>query len=257
MTDENEQLVLQSTEGQVRLLTLNRPEKSNALSTELVAALSTLLAEAEGDSEINVVVITGAGKSFSAGLDLESLATWTIEQKTEYLGSVFQLFRRIWSLSQPVIAAVNGPAIAGGFDLAAFCDIRLASRRALFGQAEVKLGLTQIVYPLYKTIGLARAKELALTGDNISADEAYRIGLANHLCEPDELMARTMELAGTMAGRPRNALIETKRLTRELIDKDTATAFREMAATIIRCLATDEHKETVAEYYDAVRNRGR
>src|SRR5512143_3072082 len=116
-------------------------------------------------------------------------------------------------------------AIAGGFDLAAFCDIRLAAKEAIFGQAEINIGLTQIIHPLYKSIGLARAKELAMTGQNISADEAFRIGLVNHVYPREELMPRAKELATVLASKPRGALFATKRLTRELIDLDTNTAF--------------------------------
>ena len=124
--------------------------------------------------------------------------SWTADEKLAYLGTVTPLFMSVWSLPQPVIAAVNGPAIAGGFDLAAFCDIRLAAREALFGQAEINIGLTQIIHPLYKTIGLARAKELAMTGRNITAEEAYRIGLVNHVYAREELR-RARDGAGPRA----------------------------------------------------------
>ena len=164
----------------VLTLTLDRPEKSNTLHPEMVAQLSEAIKKAEADRGVAAVVITGAGRSFCAGLDLELLLRWNIEEKLGYLDRVTTLFRLVWTMPQPVIAAVNGPAIAGGFDLAAFCDIRLASTRAVFGQAEINIGLTQIIHPLYKSIGLARAKELAMTGRNIPADEAYRIGMVGH-----------------------------------------------------------------------------
>jgi enoyl-CoA hydratase len=162
----------------------------------------------------------------------------------------------VWTLPQPVIAAVNGAAIAGGFDLAAFCDIRLAAPEAIFGQAEINIGLTQIIHPLYKTIGLAQAKELAMTGQNISAEEAYRIGLVNHVYPREELMTRAMEMAETLASKPRNALFETKRLTRELIDLDTNRALEEMGSTFRRCLESDEHRKRVAEVYASLKKRG-
>jgi enoyl-CoA hydratase/carnithine racemase len=160
-------------------------------------------------------------------------------------------------LPQPVIAAVNGPAIAGGFDLAAFCDIRLAASEAIFGQAEINIGLTQIIHPLYKSIGLARAKELAMTGQNISADEAFRIGLVNHVYPREELMARAMELAGVLASKPRDALFATKRLTRELIDLDTNTALDEIGKTFRECVASDEHNRRLAEVYESLKKRHR
>lgn len=251
-----ETLVTTEREGRIITLTLNRPDKSNSLHPDLVSQLSTELKEAEGDSGISAVVLTGAGRSFCAGLDLELLVSWTTEEKLAYLRTVTGIFRQVWTLPQPIIAAVNGPCIAGGFDLAAFCDIRLAAREAIFGQAEINLGLTQIIHPLYKSIGLARAKELAMTGQNITAEEAYRIGLVNHVYSSEELMPRALELARVLAAKPRNALIETKRLTRELIDMDTRSALDEISDTFRRCLESDEHRNRVAEVYASLKKRG-
>ena len=250
-----EPLVLSRREGAVLTLTLNRPDKSNSLHPDLVKQLSAALKGAEADNALSVVVITGAGNSFCAGLDLELLVSWTTEQKLAYLERATRVFRRVWSLPQPVIAAVNGPAIAGGFDLAAFCDIRLAAKEAIFGQAEINIGLTQIIHPLYKSIGLARAKELAMTGQNISADEAFRIGLVNHVYPREELIPRAMELAAVLASKPQGALFATKRLTRELIDLDTNTALDEINKTFRRCLTSDEHRRRVAEVFANLKRR--
>jgi enoyl-CoA hydratase len=248
MPNSQHKFVLAEVREGVLTLTLNRPEKSNAFHPVLVRQLSHFVREAYDDPDVMVIVITGAGRSFSAGLDLDLLQTWGAVEKLEYLASAMALFRNVWGAPQPVIAAVNGPAIAGGFDLAAFCDVRLAAPEAVFGQSEINLGLVQIVHPLYKTIGLGRAKELALTGENITADEAYRIGLVNHVYPRDELMDRAMRLARVMAAKPRRALFETKRLTRELIDKDTSDALDEVEATFCRCLNTDEHHERLESY---------
>lgn len=250
-----EPLVLSHREGAVLTLTLNRPGKSNSLHPDLVDRLSAALKGAEGDNDIGVVVITGAGRSFCAGLDLELLLGWSTDQKLAHLEAVTGIFRLLWSSSQPVIAAVNGPAIAGGFDLAAFCDIRLAAKEAIFGQAEINIGLTQIIHPLYKSIGLARAKELAMTGQNISADEAFRIGLVNHVYPREELMTRAMEMAALLASKPRGALFETKRLTRELIDLDTNTALDEIGKTFRELVASDEHRRRVAEVLEGLKKK--
>jgi enoyl-CoA hydratase/carnithine racemase len=250
-----QKLILARREGAILTLTLNRAEKSNSLHPDLVKQLSSALKSAEADTALSVVVITGAGSSFCAGLDLELLVSWSAEQKLAYLDTVTRVFRRVWSLPQPVIAAVNGAAIAGGFDLAAFCDIRLAAKEAIFGQAEINIGLTQIVHPLYKSIGLARAKELAMTGQNISADEAFRIGLVNHVYPSDELMPRAMEMAVVLASKPRNALFATKRLTRELIDLETDAALDEIGKTFRRCLASEEHRQRVAAVYESLKSQ--
>jgi enoyl-CoA hydratase len=253
MAGTNQPLVLTRREGPILVVTLNRPDKLNALHPDLVSELSAALADAEGASSLNVLVVTGAGRAFSAGLDLELLLKWGVQEKVDYLDTVLRIFHRIWGMPQPVIAAVNGPAIAGGFDLAAFCDIRIAGKDAVFGQAEINLGLVQVIHPLYKTIGLARAKELALTGENIPADEAYRIGLVNHVYENEDLMPKALELARKLASKPRGALLETKRLTRDLISMDLEGALREISGSLRRCLESKEHRERVKEVYSKVK----
>jgi len=248
-------MVLSERNETVLKLTLNRPDKRNSLHPDLVRELSRALEEANSDDQLAAVLITGAGKSFCAGLDLGLLVQWSAEEKLAYLEKVTSIFAQLWKLRQPTIAVVNGPAIAGGFDLAAFCDIRLASTDAVFGQAEINLGLVQIIHPLYKSIGLARAKELAMTGQNISAEEAYRIGLVNHLYAPEELMPSAEKLAELLATRPRRALFETKRLTRELIDLDTDKALSEIGRTFIALLESEEHKKRLAELYASLRKQ--
>jgi enoyl-CoA hydratase len=251
MSAEN-QFVLAEQQNAILTLTLNNPQKSNSLHPELVKQLSAKLKAAKRETSVNVVIITGAGKHFCAGLDLALLINWTKKETKKYLKTVTRLFRQIWELPQPVIAAVNGAAIAGGFDLAAFCDIRLAAREAIFGQAEINIGLTQIIHPLYKTIGLASAKELAMTGQNISAAEAYRIGLVNHLYEGEQLLEEARKLAEVLSAKPRQALVETKRLTRELIDLDTKRAQQEINKAIRRGLKSKEHRERVAAVYEKI-----
>ena len=252
---DNHFFILDERDEAVITLTLNNPEKSNALHPDLVSQLSTLLEEIAESDEINAVIITGAGKHFCAGLDLSLLMNLAEEEKAVYLRHVTGIFDKIWTLPQPVIAAVNGAAIAGGFDLAAFCDIRLAARGAIFGQAEINVGLVQIIHPLYKTIGLARAKELAMLGEPITAEEAYRIGLVNHLYERDELMMQAQQMARKLAAKPRQTLFETKRLTRELIDMDTKAALEEIRATLRRCFNSEEHKTRVAEVLAGLKKR--
>jgi enoyl-CoA hydratase len=248
-------LLLTERQDAILLVTLNRPEKRNSLRPELVRDLSALLSEAAIDASLNVVVITGAGTTFCAGIDLNQLLSLGAEEKVAYLGSFISLCRQIFTLPQVVIAAVNGPAMAGGFDLAAFCDIRVCSPGAKFAQTEVLLGITQMVYPLYKIIGLGRAKELAMTGESISAEEAYRIGLVNHIYPVEELMDQAMKLAALLASRPREALFETKRLSRDLIEMDTETAFRRMVDAISERLRSEEHQREVEKYVERLRRK--
>jgi len=137
----------------VLLITLNRPEKRNSLHPDLIRDLARTLTQTRDDESLNVVVITGAGPSFCAGMDLIHLLSLDdAEDKVAYLQTAFALFQQLYTLSQPVIAAINGPAMAGGFDLAAFCDLRLCAPEAKFAQTEVLLGLTQIMYPLFSSV---------------------------------------------------------------------------------------------------------
>lgn len=232
----------------VLLVTLNRPEKRNALHPDLIVELIEKLDEVAGDPTVNVIVITGAGSSFCAGLDLTFLLSQEYEGKIAYLETVFTMFQQIYTQPQPVIAAINGPAMAGGFDLAVMCDFRLCSPSATFAQTEILLGLTQMIFPLYKIIGLGRAKELAMTGETINADDAHRMGLVNQVCSPEELFDRAILLAETLARRPRQALFETKRLAQELIDLDTPSAFRRMGKAIRERLRSEEHQQMAKEF---------
>jgi enoyl-CoA hydratase len=240
-------MLLTERQGKILLLTLNRPDKRNALHPDLVVEMLATLEATANDNALQVVVITGAGQAFCAGLDLEHTLGKT-QQPGSKFGIVFDLFHRIYTLPQPVIAAINGPAIAGGFDLAQFCDLRLCAPHAVFSQAEINLGLTQMMYPLYKTIGIARAKELAMTGAMIDAEEAYRLGFVNHIYPSDELMNEAMKLAETLAAKPREALFETKRLSRELLEMNYDEAIERQLRAIRERLQSDEHRQTLAAY---------
>jgi enoyl-CoA hydratase/carnithine racemase len=240
-------LLIEREPGVLRL-TLNRPDKRNSLHPELLKILTTEFTQVAADPQISVVVLTGAGSSFCAGLDLQHLLSLDTAGKVAYMRQLFDLFERMYMLPQPIIAAINGPAMAGGFDLAAFCDLRLCVPTAKFAQTEILLGITQIPFPLYESIGVTRAKELAFTGEAISAEEAYRIGFVNHVYQPEDLLTEALKLADKLAARPRQTLFATKRLSRELLDADTATAFRRMFEAISERLQAEEHQQKVVGY---------
>ena len=239
----------------VLLLTLDRAEKRNALHPQLIVELSQAFFEADRNDSIRAIVLTGAGTSFCAGLDLAHLVTLDADGKTLYVSAFFELFQRISAAKQPVVAAVNGPAWAGGFDLAAVCDLRLCSAQATFAQPEVRLGLTQMMYPVYKVIGLGRATELALTGEAISADEAYRIALVSRVCRTEDVAEEAMRLAQQLASLPNEALFATKRLSHELIELDTKSAFTRMVDAIRERLRSDEHRAAVEKYVARLTSR--
>ncbi len=174
-------------------VTVNRPDKLNALNRKTMAELEQAVAEAAEDDTVHALVITGSGdKAFVAGADISELKTLGAVEAKEFALRGQAVFNRIERLAKPVVAAVNGFALGGGCELAMACHIRIASSHAVFGQPEVKLGLipgyagTQ---RLPRLVGRGRALEILLTGRNVAADEAARIGLANAVVDPGELVA--------------------------------------------------------------------
>jgi enoyl-CoA hydratase len=183
-------LLTEDTEG-VRWITVNRPEKLNALNGATLAELDHAVAAAGRDDTVQAVVLTGAGeKAFVAGADIAELNTLGPVAAKEFALRGQTVFNRIERLNKPAIAAVNGFALGGGCELSMSCHLRIASSNAIFGQPEVKLGLipgyagTQ---RLPRLVGKGRALELLMTGRNVGAEEAERIGLVNAVCRPDEL----------------------------------------------------------------------
>ncbi|MBE8539321.1 enoyl-CoA hydratase-related protein [Geoglobus acetivorans] len=187
-------------DGDVAILTLNRPEKLNALDSKTRMELKQALDEVE--QKARVLIITGSGKAFAAGADINELLQRTSLDSMEAAKLGSELFNRIEELDIPVIAAINGYALGGGCELAMACDIRIASRRAKFGQPEINLALipgaggTQ---RLPRLVGIGMAKKLILTGEIIDAETALRIGLVEEVVEEDRLMDRAAEIAEKIA----------------------------------------------------------
>jgi enoyl-CoA hydratase len=189
----------------VEIITLNRPKVLNALNAQTLDELTAALDAVAADPDVRVVILTGAGeKSFVAGADINELAVQTPVGGRDHARRGQRLFDRIERLGKPVIAAVNGFALGGGCELAMACTMRLAADTARFGQPEINLG----IIPGYagsqrlpRLVGRGRAQELLLTGDMISADEAYRIGLANRVVPAAQLMDEARKLAHALAAK--------------------------------------------------------
>lgn len=192
----------------VAVVTLNRPEKRNALSIALRNEIDQCLRELEADDGVSAVVVTGTGPAFCAGFDTTEFAADKIQAVEE---SSNRYHRRLVQFGKPLVAAVNGPALGGGLDLAVLCDVRVAAEGAAFAHPEIKFGAPVLFGPLREIIGGGLARELCLTGRRIDSQEALRIGLVNKVVPADRLLDEALAVATTIAEAPRPALQATKR----------------------------------------------
>jgi enoyl-CoA hydratase len=246
-------LVQSERRESVALLTLNRPDALNALSPELLEALSGRLAEVEADSKLRALVVTGAGRAFVAGADITVMTKMTPLEATAFSKNAHEIFERLENLPIPTIAAVNGFALGGGCELALACDWIYASAKARFGQPETKLGLIPGfggTSRLVRRVGLAHAKELIMVGDPIKADEAARIGLANRVCEPEELMEVAIGAGQAIAERGPVAIRTAKLVMQQGQDADvrTAHALEQQAFGLV--FATDDRIEGTTAFVE-------
>lgn len=203
--------VARSDEG-FATLTLDRPEKLNTLSNELRREMVAAIASLESEPNVRVLILTGSGRAFSAGMDLDEWAVTTELAAGAYDNDPVKALR---SFSGPVIGAINGLAVTGGFEMALACDLLVASTNARFADTHAHVGLLPGwggSVRMARLIGLNRAKELALTGRFLAADEALSWGLVNHLVAPDELIPKAEELARDMAAAVPGTLNDYKRL---------------------------------------------
>lgn len=234
----NFRTVLYSESAGIATITLNRPDKRNAISYELIDDVTAALKQAAESSAL-VVIMTGAGSAFCAGMDLENLKQLlgrSPEQNLKDSQTMAGLFRSLYDCPKPTIAAVNGPAIAGGTGLATLCDFTLAVPEAKFGYTEVRIGFVPGIVSSYLVaiVGEKRARHLLLTGRVFGADEAYRFGLVNEIVAPDQLMIRAHALAAELMLNSPNSLRATKALlssyTKDQLDKQLELAIHENAA---------------------------
>ena len=193
----------------IGIITLNRPEKRNAISIQMRQEISACIHNWKTSKKIDAVILTGTAGTFSAGFDLnefnqQAFATSVFESSAKY-------HRDIWNFPKPVIAAINGPALGGGMDLATFCDIRICSESAVFGHPEIKFGGPPLFTPLRWIIGNGLARDLCLTGRRIDAQEAYRIGLVSEVVKDDTLLERALTIGKMILEAPSETLQFTKK----------------------------------------------
>lgn len=209
----------------VGTITLDRPEKRNALSTELFEEMTEALQAWRRDDAVSVVVVTGTEELFSAGLDLETMDWPSDAARLRWYDATYYGYLELLEYPKPTIAAVAGPTFGGGCDIAVFCDLRIASENARFGFPQVRFGLTPFVDPLMRIIGQSQAKLLVLTGRRIDVNEALRIGLVDQIAPSGALLATARELALEIASTHVETVVRCTEMIRRSPAMDPMAAY--------------------------------
>lgn len=255
------EMILKSQDGAVLTIMLNQPEKRNPVSDQaMVEALCLAFGEADADLNVRCVILTGAGSAFSSGGDLKAMKAGVglrtalpAQTRRNYKTGIQRLPLMFEALEVPVIAAVNGPAIGAGCDLACMCDIRIAGESAKFAESFVKLGIVPGdggAWLLPRAIGFSRATELALTGDMLSAQEALACGLVSRVVPDDALLSEARRIADKIAANPPHAVRMTKRLLREAHTASLANILDMSAAMQAIAHATKDNDEAIDAFIE-------
>lgn len=249
-------VLLVEKSGGIATITLNRPEALNALNAELRDAIERAFRDLAKDSEVRVAILTGAGRAFTAGIDLKELSSARIERSG---AADYDMISAIRDFEAPLIGAVNGHAITGGFELALACDLLIASENAVFADTHARVGIVPgwgLSQRLPRLIGIARAKELSLTGNFIGAEQAERWGLVNRVVPAHELMPACRQLALDMLSCDPPSL----RRYKQMIDRGYAGTFADGMALeqrISREHLADVTSEAIAARRAGIQDRGR
>ena len=248
-------------EGPVAVLTVNRPEARNALNgEELYALFEQHCAALQADMTVGCAILTGAGTAFSAGGDVKAMRDRAGmfgggpgEIRARYDTGIQRIPRALWELEVPLIAAINGPAIGAGLDLACLCDIRIAADDAIFAESFVRLGIVPGdggAWLLPRAVGLSRACEMAFTGEAMRAPEALSCGLVSRVVPGESLMAEARALANKIAANPPQVLRWTKRLIREGQNTDLRSVLQMSATFQELAHRTADHAEAISAFFE-------
>jgi len=247
-------LLYETRDDQIAILTFNRPEKMNALSTALLRQLDDTLHQVEADPAIRVVILTGAGeKAFVAGADIGEYAGQTFAQFVDYQLNARRLFDYLAGFPKPVIGAINGYALGGGFEIALCCDVLIASRSAQFGLPEGLLGLSPGgggTQRLTRAVGRYVAADVLLSARRLKADYAYQLGLVAEVTEPEQLMDRALAKAGYMLRVAPLSIREMKRLIRQGLDSSIEAALSLEQEVLFRLYNTADAAEGIRAFVD-------
>jgi enoyl-CoA hydratase/carnithine racemase len=245
------------TRGDIAVITLARPEKLNAITAEMLDGLLDAIELVGASESMGAAVLTGRGRAFSAGGDITAMAGMDEAEFRDTIARYMRVAAAFRDCPKPIIAAVHGYALAGGFELALLCDVRFAARGTKFGLPDTPLGLSPtsgMTWLLPRVVGLGRAMYLTLDAEPFDADEAERIGLVSRVVEPDALLAEAEAFAHKLAGYPRVGVEWTKRgFHRALESTFTDATASEMEAEVA-CLRSNETRARLGAF--AVRKRG-
>lgn len=213
----NKELVLNKSYGNVVVIQINRPDKLNALNTQLISVLMKKIKEAERDDTVKTIILTGMGKSFIVGADIQELKSLNSETSISFISNLHELINTIRYLDKPVISAINGYCFGAGLELAIACDLSISSDKATFGMQEVKLGIPSVIEAalLPFVIGIMRTKEFLLSGEVINSKVASDWGLVNYVVSDTNLLETAIEHARKIAENPSHSL----KLQKQLINK--------------------------------------
>ena len=249
---EFENLLL-NRKGRIATLIINRPKTLNSLSTEILLELDIVIDEIAISDKIDVLIITGCGKSFVAGADIEEMKIMSAVEAGKFANLGVKVFRKIELLDIPVIAAINGFALGGGCELAMCCDIRIASEKARIGQPEVTLGITpgfSGTQRMPRIIGASKAKELIFTGEIIKAEEALQIGLVSRVVAHDDLLDICKELAQKIINNGQLAVRYSKAAINRGFETDIDTGIEIEKNMFALCFATNDQKEGMSAFLE-------
>lgn len=247
--------ILYATDGLVATITMNRPEKRNAISAQMIEDLLEALNLAQNDVYVRAVILTGAGKAFCSGIDLEALNAIAKQTPDENLGDsrlMARMFHRLYAFPKPVISAVNGPALAGGCGFATFTDITVASPEAKFGYTEVRIGFIPALVSvmLRRQIGEKRSRELLLTGRIFDAQEGLRLGLVTEIVPTEKLMERAKEYAQIFVANSPTSLEHTKRLLLHYDDEEIRQEIELATQANAQIRGTADFREGLAAFLE-------
>lgn len=240
-------------EENIAIISLNRPDAMNALSSGLLQELDDVLEEIRRDDKIRSVVITGAGRAFSAGADLSEAGSGDEAGLRSRIELGQKVFDKIETFDKPIIAAIDGYALGGGLELAAACDMRIASEKASFGNPEVNIGLIPSwggCVRIPKLIGKAKAAQIVLTGERIDAKEAERIGLVNKVVAADELKSTATYTAGTLATKAPIAMRLVKNILSKAMEISIDEGNKMMVEGGVTCAKSEDIIEGVAAFFE-------